>query len=315
MASRPFIVGDWGTTNLRLTLCDAVGTVLAQVSGPGAAQVRGRFDSAYAQLVEPWTQQHGPLPAVLCGMVGSTIGWVNVPYLPCPADPQQVADAMTAIDSARVRIAPGLTCRNRRGAPDVMRGEETQILGAIELGPALRRGIHLLCLPGTHTKWVVLNEGVVDEFLTSATGELYSLVHQHSVLIRAGDRVAGDASSLFDRGVERALGAQDAALAHLLFECRSRQIAGEFGPADASHFLSGLLIGQDAASATHLFKEALNGDEPVVVIGAAVLIELHARAFAALGLKVRPVDGSAASLAGLTALYRRSHVTEHADAR
>jgi 2-dehydro-3-deoxygalactonokinase len=314
MASRPFIAGDWGTTNLRLTLCDAHGHALAQVSGPGVSQVQGQFDRVYAELIAEWIRQWGPLTSVLCGMVGSTIGWVNVPYLPCPANPQQIADAVTTIAGARTRIAPGLSCRNRHGAPDVMRGEETQILGAIALDPSLREGTHLLCLPGTHTKWVVLKNGVVEEFLTSATGELFSIVNQHSVLIRGDGSPAADAMQSFDQAVEHVLAFRDAALAHLLFECRSRQIAGTLSRSAAPHFLSGLLIGQDVASATRLFADAQRSEHAIAIIGTPQLIELHSRALGALGHATRAVDGAAASLAGLTALHERSHQREEIDA-
>ena len=304
MSFEGFIAGDWGTSNLRLTLCDADGVPLEQVKGPGASQVQGRFDSAYAELIAPWTQRFGALDAVLCGMVGSTIGWKNVPYVACPARAPLIARSMTAIASARVYIAPGLSCRNRHSAPDVLRGEETQILGAVELDASLARGRHLLCLPGTHTKWVVLNDGVIEEFLTSATGEVFSIVNQHSVLVRSDAQPNEGSMQVFQQALEHVREFPQAALTHLLFECRSRQIAGELMRNDAPQFLSGLLIGQDVLRATQLFADILEGESSVVIVGTAQLIDLHRRAFALLEHEARSVDGEAASLAGLTALHR-----------
>ena len=186
MSRAAFIAGDWGTSRLRLYLCDAAGQVLARTQGAGAAvpDCAGRFAAAVAD----WDRAHGRLPAVLGGMVGSTIGWKEVPYLECPARPQAIAGAALrfAADGRAIAIAPGLKCTNPVGAPDVMRGEEVQILGALRLHPELARGGHLLCMPGTHVKWVQLRDGAVGRFQTALSGELFELLAGHSVLARGG---------------------------------------------------------------------------------------------------------------------------------
>lgn len=151
-----FVAGDWGTSHLRLYLCAANGSLLDTVTGPGAATVRGSWPELMTLLLAPWERERGPLPCILSGMVGSSIGWTTVPYVRCPARPEQVAAGALGIAGSRVHIVPGLSCRNRLGAPDVLRGEETQILGALRLHAPLQQGQQLLCLPGTHTKWVVL---------------------------------------------------------------------------------------------------------------------------------------------------------------
>src|SRR4051812_42565669 len=151
MSDAAYIAGDWGTSNLRLRLCAADGSVLDSRDGPGAADSRGRFAEVFDGLTADWRAT--PLPALLCGMAGWTFGWVEAPYLPCPEDIDSVADALTRA-RADVHIAPGMRCANPLGAPDVMRGEETQLLGALELRPELAQGRHLVCMPGTHTKWV-----------------------------------------------------------------------------------------------------------------------------------------------------------------
>jgi 2-dehydro-3-deoxygalactonokinase len=312
LGTAAFIAGDWGTTHLRLALCAADGTVLETTSGPGIAQIDGEFSSLFARLIAPWTARQPDLPALLCGMVGSTLGWLNVPYVACPAQPDIIARSMAAIGESHVLIAPGLSCRNRHDAPDVMRGEETQILGAIDLEPSLSRGRHLLCLPGTHTKWVVLHDGVVREFLTSATGELFALVNQHSVLVR-GREGEVDAVATFARALDHVKQFPQAALSHLLFECRSRQVTNELSAAAAPHFLSGLLIGQDVAAARTLFAEALQKTSRVVIVGTPQLMQLHSQALSAFGLSCVTIDGARAVLAGLTRLYHYRFGKERMD--
>jgi 2-dehydro-3-deoxygalactonokinase len=313
MAAPAFIAGDWGTTHLRLTLCDATGAPLDSVIGPGISQIQNEAAAAFAELIAPWCKQWRNLPSVLCGMVGSTIGWANVPYVSCPTAPERIADSMAEVAEGTVFIAPGLSCRNRHGAPDVMRGEETQILGALRLDASLQHGRHLLCLPGTHTKWTVLENGSVSEFLTSVTGELFAVVNQHSVLIRAGDSVDPTADATFQRALEQVKRFPDAALSHLLFECRSRQVMGELTRSAAPHFLSGLLIGQDVAAAKALFIDVLRSSATVAIIGTPQLTRLHAQALAAFDVPAREIDGAQASLAGLATLHAHRFAREGAD--
>ena len=161
MGAENFIGGDWGTSHLRLFLCDGQGALLDSRTGPGAAEASGHFSDVFASLAAHWEGSLGTLPAVLCGMVGSSIGWVQAPYVVCPAIPEEIADACVLLRGGNVHIIPGLSCRNRFDAPDFLRGEETQILGALHLAPILRHGRWLICLPGTHTKWALLEDGVV----------------------------------------------------------------------------------------------------------------------------------------------------------
>src|SRR5688572_14164583 len=115
-----FIAGDWGTTNLRLFLCDSNGNQIDTVVGPGARQAQGDYDRVYDSLVSGWTRDYGPLPAVFCGMVGSSIGWKQTQYVPCPATAERIANSCVELRDAQIRIVPGLSCRNRFGAPDLM---------------------------------------------------------------------------------------------------------------------------------------------------------------------------------------------------
>ena len=302
MGRASFIAGDWGTSRLRLYLCDSANNVLETRHARGAAAARGEHERVLDDETAAWEAAAGPLPVVLCGMVGSSIGWVQAPYLPAPADPQGLAAAAIALRGGRVRIVPGVSCRNRLGAPDVMRGEETQILGALSLEPALRRGAHLLCLPGTHAKWVVLRDGAIVEFLTAPTGELFDLLTRHSVMVRDGADEPAPDEAAFDAALARVRELPRVELLHRLFEVRSRRLLGDLPPAQAWSYMSGLLIGSDVAGAAALFGAEAAGK--AWLIGAPELARSYARALRVSGLNAGIIDGGAASLAGLGEIHR-----------
>jgi 2-dehydro-3-deoxygalactonokinase len=293
MSRTAFIAGDWGTSRLRLYLCDEDGHVLARAEGEGASvpDCAGRFAAA----VKPWDNAHGQLPALLSGMVGSTIGWREVPYLKCPAKPAAIAAAALRfeVEGRAVAILPGLSCIGKTGAPDVMRGEETQILGALRLHPELGRGRHVICLPGTHAKWVALEDGAVHVFQTALSGELFELLRRHSVLARDGGEVA--VNDAFLRGLEFAKANGEADLLYLVFSTRARVVTGEMPKSEAASYLSGLIVGKDVATAAALFD--LGAKVPLVC--APSLTALYAHALAAYDVKATAIDGDQASLSGL----------------
>ncbi len=298
-----FIAGDWGTSHLRLFLSDRDGKVLDTTTGPGAAAVNGRFASAFASLTAGWNAKHGELPAVLCGMVGSNIGWTQTQYVACPADPEQIGTGCVALEDGRVHIVPGLTCRNRLGAPDFLRGEETQILGALHLAPELRRGRQLLCLPGTHTKWVAIEDGSVSDFLTAPTGEVFSILRDHSVLVR--DSRGGDVETdmnAFGQGARSVGSLPEAQVLHRLFEARSRQLSGEFAAAAASAYLSGLLIATDVGAALRIFPREAYPNK-LILIGDPRLTVLYANVCALQAIQTQQLDGVSTSLRGLAHLH------------
>jgi 2-dehydro-3-deoxygalactonokinase len=294
MSEAAFIAGDWGTSRLRLYLCDAGGNVLARGQGEGAsvADCAGRFAAAVA----PWDKAHGILPAVLSGMVGSTIGWREVPYLKCPAKPSAIADAALRFQAGEraIAILPGLSCKGKTGAPDVMRGEETQFLGALKLHPNLAKGRHVFCLPGTHAKWVAVSDGAVTQFQTALSGELFELLRNHSVLARDSGEVDAQ-SAAFALGLDFAKANRKSDLLHLLFSARSRVVTGEMAKADAASYLSGLVLGKDIATATALLE--ITG--PVQLICTPALAALYGKALATYDVKSAAIDGDRASLAGL----------------
>jgi 2-dehydro-3-deoxygalactonokinase len=233
------------------------------------------------------------------------MGWLQAPYVPCPAIPEHVTEACVPLRDGSVHIVPGLSCRNRFNAPDFMRGEETQILGALRIDSNLRRGHHLLCLPGTHTKWVVLKDGAVDEFLTAPTGELFAQLRDHSVLVRDQSEVETVvAGAAFEQGLAQFNQFPQAQLLHRLFECRARRLNGELTAPATAAFLSGLLIASDIAGALQLLAASLTSLS-VHVIGASELTRLYALGLASHDCSANTVDGARASLAGLTQVHRQ----------
>jgi 2-dehydro-3-deoxygalactonokinase len=297
-----FIAGDWGTSHLTLALCDDDGHALETRKGPGAAQSRGRFAQVFDELAADWINVHGTLPAVLCGMVGSAFGWREAPYLPSPADLYELSDQPVVVRD-RVTLVPGMRCTNPLGAPDVMRGEETQLLGAHCLDGSVSSGKSLVCMPGTHTKWVSMNRTVVQEFLTAPTGELFAMLCEHSVLVRDASTPVEHRAADFERGLVESAKHPDASLLHQLFQSRSLRLDQQLSPAGAASWMSGLLIGTDVRGALRLFAEH-DTSAPVYVIGTAHLTERYARALACSGRAAIQIDGTSAALAGLAFVNR-----------
>ncbi len=288
------LVCDWGTTHLRAWTLDAAGEVIARLDLPRGVGglAPGEAERVFHAEVQIPLGAAG-LPALLCGMVGSTLGWRTVPYLACPAGAEDLAAGM-AEAAPGVRIVPGLRGEGPLGAPDVMRGEETQILGWLAMDPARGLGDHVLCLPGTHAKWVQVSQGRIVRFVTAMTGELFALLMTHSVL-RAG--VQPDDRAAFAAGLAAA-GDGDA-LAARLFTARSRVVAGG-APADSTAaFVSGLLIGAEVAAVPAL----LGASAPkVTLLGEARLCGLYAQALTHHQISAEICDGEAAVLAGLAQL-------------
>lgn len=294
-----FLALDWGTTNLRAWVVGEDGRVGGREEFPlGIGRLApGEAARLFAETVRPRMGAED-LPALLCGMIGSNLGWgVTVPYLDCPAGLEQLHDNLSTVSDLGppVRIVPGLCCERPDGGPDVMRGEETHVLGWAAEDPARLRGEHLICLPGTHAKWVRLIDGRVERFITYMTGELFDVLRKHSVL-RAGD--SQDDDNAFEEGVNAA--GDGGALASRLFTARARVAVGRMCPDRASSYLSGLLIGAEIASAARLLGVA--PETPVAVVGDLQLAQRYVRSLELRGRSATAHDGDAAVLAGLIAL-------------
>jgi 2-dehydro-3-deoxygalactonokinase len=287
-----FIGADWGSTHLRLFLVGGAGEVLdARHAGAGASVLPGGaapFAQALGALAGDWLQARPGLPVVACGMVGSAHGWREVPYADCPARAADLAARALAVPGAppaTVFIVPGLLHLPARGAPDVMRGEETQVVGALDAHPALAAGATLV-LPGTHSKWVRVDDGAITGFATHLTGELYALLRKHSVLNRLMPAtLAADAFRLqpFLAGVDAARLAGAGELGHVLFSVRTLGLTGRLEGEDAPDYLSGLLIGAEVSAGLRWRAGHGQADRPLALVGEDALIERYRHALAALG--------------------------------
>ena len=296
-----FLAVDWGTTQVRAWVVEADGAVRATQTFPlGVARLRpGEAAARFREEVRPALGAE-TLPAVLCGMIGSNLGWTQVPYLDCPVDVAAFRAALRrAPDSdPPAWIAPGLRGPGLTAAPDVMRGEETQVFGWLAQDPARGRGARLLCLPGTHAKWVVVEDGRIVRFVTAMTGELFDLMTHHGVL---RTEAPADDAQAFAKGVEAA--GDGGGLAARLFSARSRVVGAGAPAAETASYLSGLLIGAEIAGVPAQLDIQIS--RPIVLIGEAALCAWYAKALAHRDMAAEVHDGGQAALAGLIALNTR----------
>jgi 2-dehydro-3-deoxygalactonokinase len=218
----------------------------------------------------------------MSGMIGSRQGWLEVPYVASPAGLDQVAAGMRKVEwLGRIGfVAPGLSTRDADNVPDVMRGEETQILGVLDSLPVSGAW---LCLPGTHSKWVEVKDGRIQRFATHMTGEAFAVLREHSILGRMMTASAHD-PEWFDAGVRRAQ--QEGGLLHHLFGVRARGLFGEVPEPAAASYLSGILIGHELASAP-------GGDGPAYLLGSSDLATLYQRALKQVGRACITLDPDA----------------------
>jgi 2-dehydro-3-deoxygalactonokinase len=290
------LVCDWGSTRLRAWTLDRAGAVVARADFPFGVNRLAVGDAArrFDEDVRPRLGVES-LPALLCGAIGSNIGWRTVPYVDCPAGLEDIAGGLTAVRDD-VWIAPGLRCEGLGGACDVLRGEETKAIGWLALDTRRQRGRHLVCQPGTHAKWLVIEHGRVVRFLSAFTGEVFEVLSEHSIL-RSDGQARDDAA--FDAGLAAA--ADGDALLNRLYTARSRVAGGGAAAESTGSYLSGLLIGAEAAATPRLL--GLEG-EPVVLLGDEAACARYARALNRRGVATSQADGDAAVLTGLVAIAR-----------
>ncbi len=290
------IAVDWGTSSFRAYRLDAAGEILERrESAGGILRVRGGdFAAALLAEVEDWLKQAPDALVIMSGMIGSRQGWREIPYVDCPAALADIAGGLERVDwgEGEAWIVPGLLDESRPAQPDVMRGEETQVLGALAQMPA---GGGLVCLPGTHSKWVRVEKAAIQGFATYMTGEVYDLLQGHSILGRLMTKGAVNADRWFLEGVTLA---QEGGLLNRLFTARSRVLAGDLPEDEVRSYLSGLLIGDELAS-------TVGEDEAeVFLLGAPALTALYEAALGKLGKTVVTLQADAVA-AGLFALAQQ----------
>lgn len=271
---------DWGTSSLRAYRLGADGGVLDRLDKPGGilTVAAGGFPAALTEAIGPWLAA-GESRVLLCGMVGSRQGWVEAPYLRCPAGPAEIAAATIPVpfEAAEVRLVPGLTTEDTDGIPDVMRGEETKL---VALADALGAAAATVCMPGTHSKWARLEGGRVITFATHMTGEVFAALSQHTILARTSTE-GPEQPAAFARGVARAR--QGGGLLHQLFGVRTLHLMDRLEQAETRSFLSGLLIG-------HEIRAAAAGVARVELLAASGLAALYAEALRAFGVAAHVHD-------------------------
>ena len=299
-APAAFVVVDWGTSSFRGWLMSGDGEVLAESRG-GEGMLHctgGGAGAGFAPVLRDHLARLGApagIPVLICGMAGARQGWAEAPYLKTPTRLDALHEGAIRIDApGDIRILPGIA-EARPERPDVMRGEETQLLGVTEADFS-----GLVCIPGTHSKWVKIEAGCIVEFSTYMTGELYSVIAQHSILAHAVETAKDEANPLaadsqaFREGLATALAAP-ATLTASLFRLRAAQLLGFEQRADGAARLSGLLIGTELADALHQHGPVRS----VRLIGAGALGRLYEAALARQGLDVTTVDAEQASRLGL----------------
>jgi 2-dehydro-3-deoxygalactonokinase len=290
-----FLACDWGTTNLRTWVIGDKGRVLRSNTFPyGVSLLKpGEARQKFYADIRP-NMRANALPALLCGMIGSNLGWQTVPYQCCPIDLGTLATSLAQMENdPGVWIVPGVRGRGISGAPELMRGEETQILGWVAQDSTRGIGRIVLCHPGTHAKWVIVEDGRIMRFITAMTGELFQLLRTHSVLQSYAET---NDETAFDEGVVAAFDGN--ALAARLFTARTRVVTGMRPEKTSASYLSGLLIGAEIASVPKLL--GLGVLENIHLLGDPVLCGWYKRALVQGSVSATIHNGEDAVIAGLS---------------
>ena len=292
------IAVDWGTTSFRAYLLDAHGAILDRLESSRGIQniERGSHEETLAGFVKNWRRGAEGPPILLSGMIGSRQGWIEAPYARAPAGLHEVAAAIVTIKSAtlgEIGVAPGVLLEAGRIGPDVMRGEETQIFGALA---ASGRADGVFVLPGTHSKWARIESGRIVSFATFMTGEAFAALRDHTILARLMKADGEDAEG-FAAGVRAAstLGAPGELL-HAIFMTRTLGLFDRLAPTQLPEYLSGLLIGAE------ILAGGGNGGAAATVIGSPGLTRRYCEAGKLLGFSFEAAPEDCVAL-GQRALY------------
>jgi 2-dehydro-3-deoxygalactonokinase len=300
-ATGALIAVDWGTSRLRAMLIGLDGRVLTEAEsddGIGALKP-GDHEGAFARLVADWPN----VPAIIAGMVGSRQGWREAVYVSCPATPETIAGGILRFESAAGRplaIVPGVMVRSPDRDGDVIRGEETQIVGLLAREPKFDG---VVILPGTHSKWATVSGGAVADFQTYLTGEMFGLLAHQSFLRHSVKEGGKDLSTLpdFELGIRRTV-IEGLPFLAAIFSVRARQLLDGTAPEDNLAYLSGLVIGGEIAAARDTGR--LWQGRALRIVGSRSLARAYARAFDIAGYEAEALDGADLVVAGLLRLAR-----------
>ncbi len=315
MESEQFILGDWGTSTLKLSLCSGSSDnleVIGSVTGAGVKHTTD-FEAALLRCAADLPPHRQDLPIYLSGMVGSSIGWKEARYAQCPAPLIAITDGVATVKALdhQVLIAPGLSCRNRYGLLDFMRGEEIQIYGWMASNYTAKESDdsrRLLCLPGTHTKWVIVRTSQIEQFVTTLQGELYDVLDRYSILTDRRRDERREAPLLIDDsfhlGVSWSQDHGSIPLLVSLFSVRAAQLSGRLDVANAHSLLSGVLVSADVRGVALQILAEEGIAAPVIVIGEPGLCDLYTTVFSAFEISSKQFDGRKAALLGLDQFRR-----------
>lgn len=287
--SESYVLGDWGTSCLRLYRMQG-SKVVARINEPGTGALQGNAAEILAERLHGWRSECAITDVTLCGMAGAPGALIAAGYSTCPADASRwlASRVCTHIGGLPVNVLPGLSHRTPEGVPEVMRGEETQVFGGMALHPELAHGRHLLILPGTHSKWVAVEDGTIQGFRTHPTGELFAILAGQSTL--TGPDLPGEGT--FDEGFARGLDRRGEPLSAALFEARAARMLDGRSKDWSRGYLSGLLIGGEISAAA-------TAATPVIIIGDPELAAFYEKALAVAQCATRRLDGDATVIAGL----------------
>lgn len=302
------VVIDWGTSHFRAYLCAIVNehfSLIAQVSAPGVCKSSDDYEQVLLDSITPWSDEYGALNILIAGQVGSSIGWKETPYLGCPISPIETAKHCMrfSCQAHTIFIVPGLSCQLALDNFDVLRGEEVQVLGWLASSDEHQKGEHLLCLPGTHTKWVHIINGEIQLFKSAMTGELYDLLCNGSVLIQPQSSTFSQ--KVFDLGAHFTLNSPLGNFAHGLFSVRSKQLFGQIPGMHASAYLSGMLIGTDVRAAMNAQEWHIDQLAKVSIIGSAHLSDCFARVLGFEQVIIQQFNVEKTTLLGFENIYQQ----------
>lgn len=316
------IAVDWGTTHLRAWLMTAQGHIVDSKAAPlGISQIQPSapegFAQAWAGFAGEWLAQHPHATTLMCGMVGARQGWLEAPYLPCPAGLTDLAAALIPRPFAggRTWVVPGLKVRLEQHIPDVMRGEETLAMGcwtqaqsSAVLSDHNTSSDLTVVIPGTHSKWLTMEGGRITRFGTYMTGEAYGLLGSQSLLSRMLPATDNDAlhGEAFDEAVFRVVDSGDSLL-HCLFAVRTLALFDELPLDERRSYLSGLLIGEELRTRLPTLKPKHRDDvpAPITIAASAALTERYARALALFGVNSQAATADACAK-GLLAIAQQA---------
>jgi len=304
MSKPTFIAGDWGSSNLRLYLCSAAPDQAAQLldtrHGPGVLAMEGDFEDKFFDLANDWLRENGALPIILSGMVSSNLGWKETTYLTCPLSSVDIAAGVKQFTARghTIWILQGVSTTNPFGLNDVMRGETLQVLGWLQHASKNGDGQHLLTFPGTHNKWVLMQDAQLKTFLTAFTGELFGLLRSHSTLSEQAGTFDFDHEA-FMLGVQTLADSKGRPLLNTLFSVRSRQVLGELVETQSLSYLLGQLVAADVLSALDAFPNI----QSITVIGEQKISDQYESALKHFDREVICVNSDQIAVNGFGAVY------------